>query len=97
MKWFRFLLAKRYFDAGYGLTGYLKYVIALVGIGAAIQDIPLYMIFLMGMGYGIFCYILGRFWHTHDLVRTEMELNNLFNPFVHEVRDKLKIPNKRNI
>jgi len=91
MKWFRFLLAKRYFDAGYGLTGYLKYVIALVGIGAAIQDIPLIYIFLSGLGYGIFCYVLGRFWHKYDLVKTEQELNNLFNPFVAQVREKLKI------
>ena len=97
MKYFKFLLAKKYFDMGYGLTGYLKTFIAVVGVSAAIQDVPIRYIVLLGLCYGIFCYILGRFWHKNELVNTEMELANLFNPFVAEVREKLNIPNNRKV
>ena len=92
-KAFRPLVAKIYFDTGWGLTSYLKYLIALFGISTLNVKATLIIAFF----YGIGCYVLGRIWYKYRIVDIEHEISNRFNPFVGEMREKFDIPNNRNI
>lgn len=83
----RFLVTKAYFDKGWGLTGYIKYIIALFGI----SSLDVRGTLIMGLIYGISCYFLGRIWFNYRLVDTENEIQNRFNPFQREVRKKLGV------
>src|SRR3990167_2219545 len=87
---FKILLWKAYFDKGFGLLTYLKYILAVVGVGAAIQGISLLTIFIVGVVYGVVCLILGRLWYHYKLVETEKEIENIFNPFVKEMRNVVR-------
>ena len=93
LKGYRLLVAKAYFDKGWSTSAYLKYVVAV----GAIKLPSLKMGILLGLGYGIFCYLLGRWWYNYRLIDTENEIQNKFNPFVGEVREKFGLPNNRNI
>ena len=84
LKGFKFLLLKAYFDKGWGLTSYLKYIIALFGISSLDVKATLIAAFI----YGIACYFIGRAWYHFRFVDTEHEIDNIFNPFVREMRRK---------
>lgn len=86
LKCYKFLIAKAYFDKGMALTNYVKYLIAFFGIASA--DVKSTM--LIAFGYAIFCYVLGRVWFKYKLIETEIEINNIFNPFVREIRTEIK-------
>lgn len=88
---FRLLIAKAYFDKGYGLTNYFFKLVAVFGLTTSLVK-ETFMIILV---YTCSCYILGRFWYKKKLVDMENEINNLFNPFQREVRKKLKINAKK--
>lgn len=88
MRFYRILLVKAYFEKGLSLTNYIKYIFAFAGIFDFI-DGKTAVIF--GTFYILFCYFLGRVWFKRGLIETENEINNLFNPFQKEVRDKLKV------
>ena len=83
---FRFVLHKAYFDKGYNLTSYLKYVIALFGISSL--DVVLTLV--IGFFYGIGCYFLGRWWIKKHFFEAEIEVSNMFNRFVRETRSFIK-------
>ena len=85
LRGFRILIQKAYFDKGLGLTNYAKYLIALFGIASLNFKLTMYI----GFAYLVFCYILGRLWYKYKLVETENEVNNIFNPFVKEMREKV--------
>ena len=87
MKFYKFALWKAYFDKGYGVTSYLKYLIAIFGIGGfpAKYLIPLFL------AYGIGCLAVGKIWYKLKIVDAENEVNNIVNPFAEQVRKKLNI------
>lgn len=85
LKGFKYLVLKAYFDKGLGLTNYVKYLIAFFGIASLDVKSTMYI----GIAYLFFCYFLGRWWYKHKLIETENEINNIFNPFMKEVRQKL--------
>jgi len=87
---FRILLWKTYFDKGYGLTSYFKYILAVMGAGAMFRGIELWWIFVIGISYGVVCFIIGKWWFDHKLIDVENEIANAFNPFQREVRAKLR-------
>lgn len=82
MRLYRPLLAKAYFDQGFGLTGYIKYIIALFGISSLDVKATLIMAFF----YALSCYFIGRLWFKYHLVDTETEIRNSVNPFVRDMR-----------
>lgn len=92
LRCYKFLLYKRYFDTGYGILGYVKLLVALIGVSAAIQDVPLIYIGLMGVLFGISCFIVGWSWYHFRLIDTENEITNQFNPFATQVRKKFGLP-----
>ena len=81
---------KFYFDRGYGILGYLKYLIALFGFDRVLAGQLKTSLFII-LGYGIFCFIFGYFWCKWGFIDEENEVNNRFNPFQRQVRKKLKI------
>lgn len=85
MRFFKILLWKAYFDKGFALTNYLKYV--LLVFGWATNDIKTTII--VGVSWCFSCLIIGKLWFKYRLVDTEQEINNLFNPFCHDVRNAL--------
>ena len=86
MKWEKLLIAKAYFDKGYGLTNYFFKVVAVFGLTTQLVKAT----FIVLAVYTVTCYFIGRFWFLTDLVDTENEIQNRFNPFQKEVRKALK-------
>ena len=86
MRFYRFILHKSYFDKGFSLLNYFKYFVALVGF----KFLSVKQIILTGIIYGIVCYMIGFVWFKLRIVDSELEVNNQYNPFVDEVRRKLK-------
>lgn len=85
LKFFKPLLWKAYFDKGFGITNYVKYIIAGVGF-AGLK--PMHVV-LLACVYLPSCILIGREWYRHHLTETEFEIQNMFNPFTKEVRSKL--------
>lgn len=85
----KLLLHKRYFDIGYGWTSYIKVVIAVFGIGAAASGNELSAAIML-LAYGILCYIFGWAYVKYGWYTAEIEIGNLFNLFVKEMRKKIK-------
>ena len=80
------LLQKRYFDLGYGITSYVKLVIALFGL----SSLNVKATMILAFGYAIFCYVFGWAWVKYGWYEVDLEITNKYNLFVKEVRTKLK-------
>lgn len=87
MKAFKILLWKAYFDKGWSLTNYFKYLLLFFGL---FDLITATVATWFAVGYCVSCFIIGWFWYNYGLIETENEVNNLYNPFQKEVRKKLK-------
>lgn len=83
---YRLILHKSYFDKGFGVTNYFKYVIALFGLSSLNVTATLTIAFF----YSIFCYIFGWAYFKYGWVITEREVDNQHDYFVKEMREKLK-------
>lgn len=85
MRLYRPLLWKAYFDKGFALTNYFKYILLLFGWATAdVQNT-----IIIGVVWCFGCLILGRLWFHFRLIDTEQEILNQFNPFVKDMRDKI--------
>jgi len=73
---------KAYFDKGYGLTHYIKYVIAIFGITSNMLGLTMFIVFL----YIPVCFLIGWWWLNHGWYTREIEVGNEFNQFVGEMR-----------
>ena len=91
LRCYKLLLWKRRFDIGYSTTGYVKYLIAFLGVGAAIQDVPLIYIAMAGLGYGFFCLLIGWIWIRFGLLDTEIEITNQYDPLANQLRGKFRL------
>ncbi len=83
---FAFLVAKRYFETGYSITSYVKYVIALVGLSTLNMEKTL----ILAAVYIPVCFLVGWVWYRWDFAGAETEIGNRFNYFVREMREKIK-------
>ena len=81
-RFFKFCLLKAYFDKGYSVTTYFKYLIVLFGVSS--ENVKWTLIF--GLGYLLFCFILGYFWFKYRITEAEIEVNNRYDLFVQEMR-----------
>lgn len=88
MRGYKLALHKAYFDQGYGFTALIKYII--VGMGLATRN-PKTILFI-GITYAIFCYLFGMFLYKIGYVEAVAEVNNQYNLFQKEVREKLSTP-----
>jgi hypothetical protein len=84
---FRWLMWKRYFDTGMGLTNYAKYLIAFLGVaGLGVKNT-----LILAVVWAIFCFIVGKLWFKYKIVELDYEISNIFNPFQRQVRKSLKL------
>lgn len=86
-KAYKLALHKSYFDKGYGITSYVKYLIAFFGLASSNVKTTL----TIGIIYAVTCYILGRILYKIGYVEAEAEVGNQYNQFQKEMRKKLKI------
>lgn len=82
----RMMFHKAYFEKGYGLTAYTKWIIAFYGLAA--NDLGFTLI--LALFYIPFCYIVGRIWYKKGFITAEIEVGNRMNLFVKEMRKKFK-------
>ena len=87
---YRIVLHKTYFDKGWSLLSYFKYVFALVGLGSLLDGYNLSYVIFGSLIYGVVCYFLGRFWLINQWYEEEIEVTNHFNKFVKETREFIK-------
>ena len=85
LKW-KFVLFKRFFDTGYGITNYFKYIIALFGI----SSLNIKATLALGILYGFFCFFVGWAWFRYKFMEVDTEVGNRTNRFVGEMREKIK-------
>ena len=90
MKYYKFALHKSYFDRGYGITGYIKLLIILFGLYSFVAELPMEIMLAIGLLYGVSCYFIGRIWYTLGIVIAEHEVDNQFNLFQKELRERFK-------
>ena len=83
---YKFCLLKAYFEKGYSLTNYIKYMIALFGLSYLNVKTTL----IMAIIYGVSCFAIGYYWYKWDFITQEIEVSNKFNLFVKEMRSKYK-------
>jgi len=85
-KWFNLLLHKAYLDKGIYVLNYFKVLI----VAFAFASNNVFQTFVFAGIVALLAYVVGRLWYKHKLIDTENEINNIFNPFQREVREKLK-------
>ena len=90
MRFFKLALQKAYFDKGYGVTSYFKYLVVLIGMERVISGDLKSTIIIM-TAYGIFCYLFGWAMYKYGYVEAEKEVENKFNLLAKQLRNKLKI------
>ena len=86
MKGYTLALHKRYFDQGYSFTHYIKYMIAFFGLAS--QDISATL--WIGVGYAVSCYLIGMFLYKVGFMEATAEVDNQYNLFQKEMREKFK-------
>jgi len=82
---YQIALWKAYFDTGYGVTSYVKYLIAFYGLSSLDPKTTL----IAAVIYGFSCFLVGWLWYKYDWVVASNEVANKFNLFQREVREKL--------
>lgn len=88
---YKLCLHKTYFDTGYGITSYMKYIIALIGgMNVFYFNGSLLSVAVLGFAYGIFCYFFGLIWYKWHFILAQNEVANRFNLFQKEVRETIK-------
>ena len=89
MKFYNLALHKAYFDTGYGLLSYPKYILILGGVGSLLltDGRSTLSVALIGCGIGFLCYVIGRWCFKSGFVKASIEVSNKYNQFVEEVRN----------
>lgn len=82
---FHFLIWKRYFDQGYSITNYIKYLVAVVGVTTGDLGTTVWL----AVGYTLACFLVGWVWYNYDFMWVDNEIGNQYNPFVGEVRNAI--------
>ena len=89
LKLYRLAFIYSAFNTGYSLVAPLRLLIQIFGIGEIINKN--YLLVLIGMiFYFIFCLVVGIICFKKGWVDATNEVQNKYNPFVKEVRHKLK-------
>jgi len=82
---------KAFFEKGYGLTTYFKYLFLLFGFYDIMKNESMKVAFIGGTLYAILCFVIGWAWYKYEWVLEEAEVGNQFNYFQRQIRKKFKI------
>ena len=97
MRFYKFALIKRWFDIGYGISSWFKYIVVLVGFDAVMKQVDMKWILLGGVIYALACFLVGYLWIKLGILEAEQEVSNVYNLFVKQMRRKVVVPKKRKI
>ena len=86
MRFYNFCLWKAWFDKGYSLSSYPKWIFAITAL--KVSNIKL--IIWLGLIYTLSCFVIGYLWYKYDIILAEAEVGNQYNLFQKELRAKLK-------
>ena len=86
MKYYTFCLWKAWFDKGYSLSSYPKWIFAI----AALKLSNIKLVIILGLIYTFACFLIGWLWYKYDVILAEAEVGNQYNLFQKEMRAKLK-------
>lgn len=86
----KILLWKNYFDKGFALTNYFKYLIGLFALYEFISLDNYQFTLILGSVWAISCFFIGWWFYRKDWNSAEIEIQNRINPFVLEMREKFK-------
>ena len=90
-KLYKFCLWKAYFDLGFGLLSYPKYVLFLVGAADIIRSDGDYSrVLILGIVIAVGCLLVGKWLYSNGYRAAEHEVQNYVNPLAIEIRKKLK-------
>lgn len=89
MRFYKIALLKAYFEKGYGLTSYPKYVVILLGFDQVLNKGSTKWVIIGGLIGFIFCFLLGWWCFKSNFVNAELEVSNQYNPLAKEIREKL--------
>ena len=85
---YKFNVYKVWFDKGYSILSYPKWVIAIYGVGEVVSGS--YLLVASGaLLFALFCAVVGYLWLKYDLFIAEQEVSNQYNLFQKEMRQKL--------
>ena len=92
MKWYKLALHKAYFDTGYGLLSYPKYILILAGVGSMLltEGQSTLTVAILGCVIGFLCYLIGRWCYKSGFIKATLEVGNQYNAFVKEMRGHVK-------
>ena len=81
---------KYYFDLGVGITSLLIKLLLVVGIASAVSGAQTNILFLFGIIYAAFCYLLGYAYVRFEWFTASLEVENRLNKFQQEMREGLE-------
>ena len=87
---YRLCLWKGYFEKGYQLLNYAKYLIALF----ALSSLNVVVTMVLAAFFTVLCFFLGWFWFRYDWIKAEIEVGNNFNLFVKQMRKRISANRK---
>ena len=83
------MLIKKWLDQGRGLTSYFNEIILIFGVWSITEKKSPMLTFAIASVYGLVCVLSGWLWFKFGWKRAEMEVENIYNPFVTDVRENL--------
>jgi len=90
---YKILLHKRYFDTGFSILHYFRYILFAWLIKDFVDGLST-RAFIIAGGWAITCYIFGYLWFKYNWIRAEAEVGNRFNLLNQKLRkhlDKSKV------
>ena len=93
MKYYNIALLKAYFEKGYSILSYPKYVLFLLGLDQVINKDNTKWVLIIGALGVLFCFFIGWLLFESKFVNAELEVTNRYNPLAFEIREKF-IKNK---
>ena len=88
--YYKLALWKAYFEKGFSALNIVKYLIVLGGLWEGFATGNLRITLILGVIYIVFCFFLGWWMYRFGFWKAEIEVNNRINPFVKEMREKIK-------
>ena len=88
MRFYKFALWKAYFEKGYSVLSYPKWVIGVFGVGEVVNKNYLMVLFGAFLFF-LLCIIVGLIWYKKGIAQAEAEVGNQYNLFVKQMRRKI--------
>lgn len=86
---YRILKQKTYFDTGFGILHYFRYIMMVWGLNE-VQKMNAKLAIYGVLIYGVICYLVGYCWFRYEWVLANAEVGNRYNRLAKELRNYMK-------